>query len=221
MDGLKRFIEDLAHPSDPANEGPSPAKRARLSEGVTSVFQQAVVPFESRSDHGHWTLLNENENSATFGFAMGTWQLQFILGHSLSATGGQGLGIKHWAIRKAILNINRHPEADPSIKLADYLFSKDWTPEKLSSVFKTTKNLQKGLGLFGADVNNAMQFILGTIRILRKHFTLSVLRIFVHSVSCHFLLSKLVQLNFFCGITTFTSRFLSFDTNFFQHGLDY
>ena len=68
------------------------------------------------------------------------------------------------------MNINRHPEADPSIKLADYLFSKDWTPEKLSSVFKTTKNLQKGLGLFGADVSNAMRFILGTIHILRKHF---------------------------------------------------
>lgn len=169
MDGLKRFIEDLAHPSDPVNEGPSPAKRARLSEGVTSVFQQAVVPFESRSDHGHWTLLNENENSATFGFAMGTWQLQFILGHSLSATGGQGLGIKHWAIRKAILNINRHPEADPSIKLADYLFSKDWTPEKLSSVFKTTKNLQKGLGLFGADVSNAMRFVLDMHEVEGNH----------------------------------------------------
>ena len=41
MDGLKRFIEDLTHPSDPVNEGPSHAKRARLSEGVTSVFQQA------------------------------------------------------------------------------------------------------------------------------------------------------------------------------------
>ena len=51
--------------------------------------------------------------------------------------------------------------------------------------------------------------------------TLSVLRIFVHSVSCHFFLSKIVQLNFLCEITTFTSRFLSFDTNFFQHGLDY
>ena len=169
MDGLKRFIEDLAHPSDPANEGPSPAKRARLSEGVTSVFQQAVVPFESRSDHGHWTLLNENENSATFGFAMGTWQLQFILGHSLSASGGQGLGIKHWAIRKAILNINRHPESDPSIKLADYLFSKDWTPEKLSSVFKTTKNLQKGLGLLGADVSNAMRFVLDMHEVEGNH----------------------------------------------------
>ena len=169
MDGLKRFIEDLAHPSDPVNEGPSPAKRARLSEGVTSVFQQAVVPFESRSDHGHWTLLNENENSATFGFAMGTWQLQFILGHSLSASGGQGLGIKHWAIRKAILNINRHPESDPSIKLADYLFSKDWTPEKLSSVFKTTKNLQKGLGLLGADVSNAMRFVLDMHEVEGNH----------------------------------------------------
>ena len=41
MDGLKRFIEDLTHPSDPVIEGPSSAKRARLSEGVTSVFQQA------------------------------------------------------------------------------------------------------------------------------------------------------------------------------------
>ena len=47
--------------------------------------------------------------------------------------------------------------------------------------------------------------------------TLSVLRIFVHSVSCHFFWSKIVQLNFLCEITTFTSRFLPFDTIFFQH----
>ena len=53
------------------------------------------------------------------------------------------------------------------------------------------------------------------------YFTLSVLRIFVHSVSCHFFLSKIVQLKFFYEITTFTSIFLSFDTNIFQHGLDY
>ena len=52
-------------------------------------------------------------------------------------------------------------------------------------------------------------------------YILSVLRIFVHSVSCHFFLSKIMQLNFLCEITTFTSRFLSFDTIFFQHGLDY
>ena len=112
-----------------------------------------MLPFESRTDHGYWTLLNENENSATFGFAMGTWKLQFILGHSLSANGGQGSGTKHWAIRKAILVIDRHPEAEPSIKLADYLFEKEWTQERLASVFKTTKHLQKGLSQFGADVN--------------------------------------------------------------------
>ena len=54
-----------------------------------------------------------------------------------------------------------------------------------------------------------------------RQYTLSVLRIFVHSVSCHFFLSKIVQLKFFCEITTFTSIFLSFDTKIFQHGLDY
>ena len=32
---------------------------------------------------------------------------------------------------------------------------------------------------------------------------------------------KLCNSIFLCEITTFTSRFLSFDTNFFQHGLDY
>ena len=44
--------------------------------------------------------------------------------------------------------------------------------------------------------------------------TLSVLRIFVHSVSGHFSCQKLCNSIFFCEITTYTSRLLSFD-NFF------
>jgi hypothetical protein len=44
--------------------------------------------------------------------------------------------------------------------------------------------------------------------------TLSVLRIFVHSISCNFSCQKLCNSNFFCEITTFTSRPLSFDSFF-------
>ena len=51
-----------------------------------------------------------------------------------------------------------------------------------------------------------------------RHFTLSVLRIFVHSVSCHFscyfTCQKIMQLKFFHEIVTYTSKLLSFD-NFF------
>ena len=64
-------------------------------------------------------------------------------------------------------------------------------------------------------------FLLEILKHNIPYFTLSVFRTFVHSVSCHFFLSKIVQLKFFREITTFSSRVLSFDTNFFQHGLDY
>ena len=113
-------------------------------------------------------MINENESSATFSFALGTFELQFILGHVLKQL-SSSTGIKHWDIRKAVLNIKRNPEAEPCVKLADYLFGKEWTPENLSNLFKTTKNLQKGLNKFGTEVNKYMQFILNMHEIEGNH----------------------------------------------------
>jgi len=114
-------------------------------------------------------LVNEADNSATFGFALGTYELQLVLGHSLLPATSSGSGIKHWNIRKVDLNINRHPEAEASIKLADFLFKRDWTPSALSSLFKTTKNLKKSLDIFGGSVNKAMRFVFDIDEIQGSH----------------------------------------------------
>ena len=49
------------------------------------------------------------------------------------------------------------------------------------------------------------------------NITLSVLRTFIFSVSCHFSCQKNIQLKFFCKIATFTYILLSFDI----FGLDF
>merc|ERR1712110_440348 len=72
MDGLKRYLEDLKHSSDEIpEEGPTPAKKAKISEPI-SIFQHLFENPEPHTHHGQWKLVNENENSATFGFAQGT-----------------------------------------------------------------------------------------------------------------------------------------------------
>ena len=101
-----------------------------------SVFKNLVKNQPERSHHGEWQLEREATDSAIFSFFLGTLKLKFILGHSI--TSKKEKNIKHWAIRKVSMEVNRHKDADAEIKVC---FCK-------KSVFKKTYWLQslKSLG---------------------------------------------------------------------------
>ena len=85
-----------------------------------SVFQNLVKNQPERSHHGHWKLERETTDSATFSFFLGTLKLKFILGHSI--TSKKEKNIRHWAIRKVSMDVNRHKDADAEIKVINLRF---------------------------------------------------------------------------------------------------
>ena len=84
------------------------------------MFQNLVKNQPERSHHGHWKLERETTDSATFSFFLGTLNLKFILGHSI--TSKKEKNIKHWAIRKVSMDVNRRKDADAEIKVMNQRF---------------------------------------------------------------------------------------------------
>ena len=80
-----------------------------------SVFKNLVKNQPERSHHGEWQLEREATDSAIFSFFLGTLKLKFILGHSI--TSKKEKNIKHWAIRKVSMEVNRHRDADAEVKV--------------------------------------------------------------------------------------------------------
>ena len=175
IDNLKRFLADLDSPEEMLAQGQPPTKKTKHSNkkdessdvsSVISVFQQLVQNQPPKTNHGHWKLERETEESATFSFFMGTLKLNFVLGHSIPT---KDKSIKHWAIRKATINIIRHKEAEQSVKLVDFLLLKEWPQDKLSRIFRTTEYMEKGLHVIGESVNKAFNFILEMDDIQSNH----------------------------------------------------
>ena len=97
--------------------------------------------------------------------------------------------IKHWAIRRANLVIERSDGAAPEVKLLDHLFALEWTTEHLASVFKTTETLEKSLKIFGASVNAAVRFFFDMAEIKGSHCKFDIdstdMRVFVEIGRAH------------------------------------
>ena len=172
---LKRFLADLDTPEEMLAQGQPPAKVMKDSNkkeessdlsSVISVFQKLVQNQPPKTNHGHWKLERETEESATFSFFLGTMKLNFVLGHSIPT---KDASVKHWAIRKATINIIRHKEAEQSVKLVDFLLLKEWPQDKLSRIFRTTEYMEKGLHVIGESVNKAFNFILEMDDIQSNH----------------------------------------------------
>ncbi len=153
INGLKRFLDNLDKTA--VEEDEPPMKKAKKAS-PESVFQQIAQARVDRCDLGNWSLVEETSTTAVFGFFLKSWQLHIVLGHAMPTGSKQR---KNYAIRKVSLVIKRHQEAESSIKLADYLFARQWSPERLASLFKTTDDLAKSLKTFGDSVNEAAEFV--------------------------------------------------------------
>ena len=54
------------------------------------------------------------------------------------------------------------------------VFAKEWTQERLSKMFKTTENLGKCLKIFGASVNDVVNFVMAMHEIQGNHYHFSI-----------------------------------------------